>query len=55
MRDLSFVISSYTYGDRALGVVGIIGPKRMNYMQVIPLVGRTAQAVSHLLAGRIEE
>ncbi len=55
MRDLSFVISSYSSGERTLGVVGIIGPKRMNYMQVIPLVGQTAQAVSHLLTGRIEE
>jgi heat-inducible transcriptional repressor len=54
MKDLSFVISSYKYGDRALGVVGIIGPKRMNYMQVIPIVGSTAKAVSRLLTDRME-
>lgn len=55
MRDLSFVISSYKYGERALGVVGIIGPKRMNYTQVIPIVGHTAKAVSRLLTERIDE
>jgi heat-inducible transcriptional repressor len=54
MNDLSFVISSYKYGDRALGVVGIIGPKRMDYMQVIPIVGHTAKAVSRLLTDRME-
>ena len=54
MKDLSFVISSYKYGDRALGVVGIIGPKRMDYMQVIPIVGSTAKAVSRLLTDRME-
>lgn len=54
MQDLSFVISSYKYGERALGVVGIIGPKRMNYTKVIPIVDFTAKAVSRLLTDRIE-
>jgi heat-inducible transcriptional repressor len=54
MKDLSFVISSYKYGDRTMGVVGIIGPKRMDYMQVIPIVGSTAKAVSRLLTDRME-
>ncbi len=51
MKDLSFVISSYKSGDRALGVVGIIGPKRMDYTQVIPIVEATAKTVSRLLTG----
>lgn len=53
-KDLSFVISSYKYGDQALGVVGIIGPKRMDYTQIIPIVAHTAQAVSRLLTERRE-
>ena len=54
MRDLSLVLSSYKYGDRALGVVGIIGPKRMDYTQVIPIVEYTARTVSRLLTERGE-
>lgn len=54
MQELSFVISSYKYGDRTLGVVGIIGPKRMNYTQVIPIVDNTAKVVSRLLTDRME-
>jgi heat-inducible transcriptional repressor len=53
-QDLSFVMSSYKSGDRILGVVGVIGPKRMNYMHVIPIVDYTAKTVSRVLTGRIE-
>ncbi len=52
MRDVSFVLSSYKDGERALGVVGIIGPKRMDYTQVIPLVEYTAQTISRLFRER---
>lgn len=54
MKDLSLVLSSYKYGERALGVVGIIGPKRMDYTQVIPIVEYTAKTVSRLLTERGE-
>jgi heat-inducible transcriptional repressor len=53
-KDLSFVVSSYKYGERTLGVIGVIGPKRMNYMQVIPIVDYTAKTVSRLLTDRME-
>lgn len=53
-QDLSFVISSYKSGERTLGVVGVVGPKRMNYMHVIPIVEHTAKTVSRLLTDRIE-
>jgi len=53
-QDLSFVMSSYKAGDRILGVVGVVGPKRMNYMHVIPIVEHTAKTVSRLLTDRTE-
>jgi heat-inducible transcriptional repressor len=53
-QDLSFVISSYKSGERTLGVVGVVGPKRMNYMHVIPIVEHTAKTVSRLLTDRVE-
>lgn len=53
-KDLSFVVSSYKYGERTLGVIGVIGPKRMNYVQVIPIVDYTAKTVSRLLTDRME-
>jgi len=43
------VTSKYTYGDVA-GRIGVIGPKRMNYARVVPLVEYLAASVSKLLS-----
>ena len=36
---------------RIVGVIGVIGPTRLNYARVIPMVDYTARVVSRLLAG----
>ncbi|MGH8126881.1 MAG: heat-inducible transcriptional repressor HrcA [Gammaproteobacteria bacterium] len=43
LGDLSVVVSSYGSEDRPLGVVGVIGPTRMAYQKVIPVVDVTAR------------
>jgi len=47
--DCSLVVSSYRSGDRILGTLGVIGPTRMEYARVIPLVEHTAALLSRLL------
>ncbi len=37
-------------GGRVVGVVGVIGPTRLNYARVIPMVDYTAKALSRLVA-----
>src|SRR5215475_8425032 len=44
--DVTLVATPYGPADRALGTVGVIGPTRMNYQRVIPLVAFTAQVLS---------
>jgi len=42
------------YRDRAgsiVGVIGVIGPTRLNYARIIPMVDYTAKVVSKLLSG----
>ena len=42
------------YHDRAgsiVGVIGVIGPTRLNYARVIPMVDYTAKVVGKLLTG----
>jgi heat-inducible transcriptional repressor len=34
-----------------VGVIGVIGPTRLNYARVIPLVDYTAKVVSKLVGG----
>jgi heat-inducible transcriptional repressor len=48
----STVISPYRDGSgRIVGVLGVIGPTRLNYARIIPMVDYTAKVVSKLLAG----
>ena len=46
---MSVVTSAYRSGSRKLGVLGVIGPTRMGYANVIPIVDYTARLVSRLL------
>lgn len=46
---LSVIAAPYTQGDRVLGALAVIGPTRMNYGKVIPLVEYAAQSVSRAL------
>jgi heat-inducible transcriptional repressor len=43
---LSFVLAPFTGSGQPLGMVGVMGPTRMNYPRMVPLVHATAQAVS---------
>ncbi len=43
---LSFVIAPFTEGGKPSGMVGVVGPTRMNYPRMVPLVSATAHAVS---------
>jgi heat-inducible transcriptional repressor len=36
---------------RIIGVIGVIGPTRLNYARIVPMVDYTAKVVSKLLAG----
>lgn len=55
LKNLSLVSSTYTVGGRQMGVLGIIGPKRMEYSRMISLVNHVAQIVSQTLSRRLED
>jgi heat-inducible transcriptional repressor len=50
MRECSLVVSTYTHRDQVLGVLGVVGPRRMPYSDVISLVDETARLVSTSLS-----
>ncbi|MBV7255422.1 heat-inducible transcriptional repressor HrcA [Pacificimonas sp. WHA3] len=46
----SLIASPYQSGDgKLLGVVGVIGPTRLNYARIIPMVDYTAKTLSRLM------
>ena len=46
---VSLVTSTYQSDDEVLGVLGVIGPTRMEYDRVIPIVDVTARLLGHAL------
>lgn len=49
LTDISVVAASYGTEGRPLGTIGVIGPSRMNYSKVIPLVDFTAEVITEAL------
>ncbi len=52
MKKLSIIVSPCKEDDRPVGVVGIIGPTRMNYAKAIYIVENTAKFITKMLARR---
>jgi len=47
LKDFSVVTTTYTVGELA-GTIGILGPKRMEYSKLIPLVDYVAKTITNL-------
>ncbi|MEN7344146.1 MAG: heat-inducible transcriptional repressor HrcA [Pseudomonadota bacterium] len=54
LDDCSVVASPYVVDDEVVGVLGVIGPKRMAYDRVVPVVDITAKLLSSILNSRGE-
>ena len=49
LEQISLISSPYRHGDSMTGVLGVIGPLRMDYSRIIPVVEFTASLLSQLL------
>ena len=46
----SVILSPYKdANDKVVGVLGVIGPTRLNYARIVPMVDYTAKVVSQLI------
>ncbi len=52
LRDCSVITSPYKVDEEVVGVLGVIGPTRMHYDRVIPIVDVTAQLLGAALKSR---
>lgn len=51
----ALVVSPYMNADRKIvGAVGVIGPTRLNYGRIVPIVDYTAQLVGRMLSGPVK-
>jgi heat-inducible transcriptional repressor len=46
VNDLSLVLANYRCGEHTYGTLGVLGPTRMEYDRIIPLVDRFATLLS---------
>jgi heat-inducible transcriptional repressor len=51
--DVSLISANYERGGVQAGTVGIIGPTRMDYPKLVPLVGFTARVMGEMLDGHL--
>lgn len=49
LSGLALVASPYSRGDRTVGALGIIGPQRLDYSRIVPVVDYAARVVSGML------
>jgi heat-inducible transcriptional repressor len=50
LDDCSVVTASYEANGQVIGTLGVIGPTRMSYARVIPIVDVTAKLLSNALS-----
>lgn len=46
LKDLSVVTAVYNNGEHAIGILGIIGPKRMEYEKMMSIVNRVSEVLN---------
>jgi heat-inducible transcriptional repressor len=51
MEQVSMVLARYHGAENVVGTLGVIGPRRMHYDRVLPIVDCTARWVSRMLGG----
>ncbi|HXG15149.1 MAG TPA: heat-inducible transcriptional repressor HrcA [Calidithermus sp.] len=50
MRECTLITSTYLYRDQILGILGVVGPRRLPYPEVIDVVNETARQVTDALS-----
>jgi heat-inducible transcriptional repressor len=50
MRECTLITSTYMYRDQVLGILGVVGPRRLPYPEVMSVVNETARQVTEALS-----
>jgi heat-inducible transcriptional repressor len=50
MRECTLITSTYMYRDQVLGILGVVGPRRLPYPEIMSIVNETARQVTEALS-----
>ena len=48
-KDCSIISAEYSFGDRPIGKIGLIGPRRINYSKVIAIMSEVIKELNNIL------
>lgn len=51
-KDCSVISAEYSLGDRPIGTIGLIGPRRINYSRVISIMAQVMKELNETLRGQ---
>lgn len=54
IKDYSIIKSSYKIGDKTVGTIGVIGPRRMNYARVMGTLNYLTQTLNSILKNSLD-
>ncbi|MEK7298892.1 MAG: HrcA family transcriptional regulator, partial [Candidatus Margulisiibacteriota bacterium] len=54
LQNCSLVVSPIKHDQTPIGVVGVLGPKRMTYATVVPLVQKISEMITNSLPNSYE-
>ncbi len=49
-KDCSIISGEYSFGDRTIGKIGLIGPRRINYSKVITIMSEVIKELNNILS-----
>ena len=50
LRDCTLITSTYMYRNQVLGILGVVGPRRLPYPEIMSIVNDTARHVTDALS-----
>lgn len=53
-KECSIISAEYSFGNRPIGKIGLIGPRRINYSKVIAIMSEVVKELNNILNGHIE-
>lgn len=51
-KDCSIISAEYSFGDRPIGKIGLIGPRRINYSKVITIMAEVVKELNNMLSNQ---
>jgi heat-inducible transcriptional repressor len=51
-KDCSIISAEYSFGDRPIGKIGLIGPRRINYSKVITIMSEVIKELNNILSNQ---